>query len=59
MTCDPIDQDEFTQILQDAVVSKRCGDCSTDTIMNSAYARYVPGPLLSCRHCRTPGLPRT
>ena len=53
------DTDPFDEIFNSGIISVRCGNCGTDTIMNAAYARYVPGPLLSCRHCRTPGPPRT
>lgn len=51
--------DAFQEILNSGIASVRCGNCGADTIMNSAYAQHVNGPLLSCRHCRNPGPTRT
>lgn len=48
----PTDGNDFNELLQEAVVNKRCGNCGADTIMNARYARYVQGNLLSCGRCR-------
>ena len=37
---------------KEEVVSKRCGNCLSECIMNASYSKYVKGDLLSCGKCR-------
>lgn len=46
--------DDFEQLLGADVVTRVCGNCGTETIMNAVFAKYVPGDLMSCRQCRNP-----
>ena len=44
---------EFLKGLQNAaVVPRKCKNCGADVVINSQYAKYVPGDLESCRYCR-------
>lgn len=33
------------------VVSVKC-QCGADAVVNKAYAKYISGPLSSCKECR-------